>query len=352
MNFLENCWYVAAWNDEVRSGQVLARTLLQQAVVLFRTETDKVSALADRCPHRFAPLSKGKVCGEVLSCGYHGLAFDRAGACTLNPHGNGNIPTAAKVRSYPIVERYSLLWIWMGDPDKADTDLIPDFSTLDPASHFVGKGYLHARAHYQLEVDNIMDLSHIDYLHGSTLGGESDRNAAVEVVQEGHRVWSRRLARNERLSPELERRNNLDPGTRVDRWLDVRWDAPGVMELRVGHVPAGTPDPRSNGKERVFVHLFTPETEVNTHYWFGSSVPKSLGPHGEAVMAEMIPFLRKPFENEDLPMLEAQQAAMAGRTFWSLKPILLAGDAAGVRARRVLDSLIEDEQRTRIARST
>lgn len=287
------------------------------------------------------------MCGHALVCGDHGLAFDASGACTRNPHGSGAIPAAARVRSDPLVERYSLRWSRMGDADGADTASIPDFSPLDPTTHFVGKGDLHARAHRQLEVDNIMDLSHIDHLHQGSLGGESDHNAAVEVVQEGHRVWSLRLAHNERLSPELERRNRLEPGTRVDRWLDVRWDPPGVMELRVGHVPTGTPEPRRHGKERVFVHLFAPETETRTHYWFGSSEARELGPAGEAMMAEMIPFLRQPFETEDLPMLEAQQAAMRGAEFWSLKPILLASDAATVRARRVQDALMDGERKTR-----
>lgn len=347
MTFLENCWYVAAWDHEVAAGQVLGRTLLGQTIALYRTEHGDAHALFDRCPHRFAPLSKGKVCGQSLACGYHGLEFNPSGACSRNPHGNGAIPPSAKVRSYPLVERHSLLWIWMGDPDRADPATIPEFQSLDPADNFVGKDYLLARAHYQLEVDNIMDLSHIDYLHQSSLGGEGNSDAVVEVVQEGDRVWSRRLARNERLSPELEKRNGLAPGTRVDRWLDVRWDPPGVMELRVGYVPAGTPDPRSHGKERVFVHLFTPQTHTTTHYWFGSSVPRALFPTGEAMMAEMIPFLRKPFETEDLPMLEAQQIAMGDAEFWSLKPILLVGDAGAVRARRVQDALIDRERKSR-----
>jgi phenylpropionate dioxygenase-like ring-hydroxylating dioxygenase large terminal subunit len=346
MAFLENCWYVAAWDHEVEPGRALARRLLNQPIALYRTENGEAHALFDRCPHRFAPLSQGTVCGSALACRYHGLEFDGTGACTRNPHGHGAIPAAARVRSFPLVERYSLLWIWMGEADRADPASIPDFSSLNPVVNIVGKGYLHARAHYQLEVDNIMDLSHIDYLHQGSLGGESDRNAAIEVVQEGHRVWSRRLARNERLSAELEKRNHLAPGTRVDRWLDVRWDPPGVMELRVGHVPTGTPEPRRNGKERLFVHLFTPETETATHYWFGSSVSRALGPAGEAMMAEMIPFLRKPFEAEDLPMLEAQQATMGDAEFWSLKPILLAGDAAAVRARRVQDALIDGERKS------
>lgn len=344
MTFLRNAWYVAAWDDEVPVGKPLARTLLNEPVVLFRTDKG-VRALFDRCPHRFAPLHLGRQEGDGLRCPYHGLEFDGAGVCTRNPHGDGRIPGAARVRSYPLVERDSVLWIWMGDAEKADPGLIPRFASLDPEGWYVAKDYLLTKAHYQLDVDNIMDLSHIDYLHASTLGNGSSKNAETKVVQDGDTVYSLRLNRNERLSPELERRNGLEPGTLVDRWLDVRWDPPGVLELEVGNAPAGADDPRkAPGQVRHFQHLFSPETEHTTHYWFATSRRKSLGPDGARIVAEMITFLRGPFETEDLPMLEAQQAAMGTTDFWALKPILLATDAPAVRARRVLDSLIRAER--------
>jgi vanillate O-demethylase monooxygenase subunit len=346
MDYLKNCWYVAAWDHEVGAERPLGRVLLDQRIVLYRGASGEVHALEDRCPHRFAPLHMGTVCGEAIRCAYHGLEFGADGKCSHNPHGNGTIPSAAKVRAYPVVERDSLVWIWMGDSERVDPKDIPRFESLNPDTHHVGKDYLLARAHYQLEVDNIMDLSHIDYLHSGTLGGGTDKNAETSVVQEGRRVWSYRLARDERLSPELEARNQLEPGTRVDRWLDVRWDPPGVMELQVGFAPAGTPQPRTQGKVRLFQHIFTPETRQTTHYWFGTSVPRAAGPGGAQIVAEMVRFLRLPFETEDLPMLEAQQRVMGSANFWDLKPILLPGDAAAVRSRRVLGQLIQQERQT------
>lgn len=346
MAFLRNIWYVAAWDHEVSDGKPLARTLLNEPVVMFRSPQG-VHALMDRCPHRFAPLHLGKQVGNALQCPYHGLEFDGSGACTRNPHGDGSIPKAAKVKSYPLVERDSILWIWMGDPEKADPSLIPRFESLDPESWYIGKDYLRARANYQLEVDNIMDLSHIDYLHASTLGNGNGKNAETTVVQDGNTVHSLRLNRNERLSPELERRNGLPPGTLVDRWLDVRWDPPGVMELVVGNAPTGSDDPRkAPGQIRYFQHLFSPETDHTAHYWFATSRRKDLGAEGERIVAEMIVFLRQPFETEDLPMLEAQQRAMGTAEFWELRPILLPTDAPGIRARRVLDALIKAEQKS------
>src|SRR5258705_10760166 len=120
-SFLRNTWYVAAWADEVEPGQLLARRLLDQPIVLFRDAEGRPRALTDRCPHRFVPLSMGRLIegGNVIRCGYHGLRFDGDGRCVLNPQG-GSPPPRARVRSFPAVERYSALWIWMGDGEAAD----------------------------------------------------------------------------------------------------------------------------------------------------------------------------------------------------------------------------------------
>jgi vanillate O-demethylase monooxygenase subunit len=151
MAYLRNTWYVAAWDEEVKPNALFSRRLLGEALVFFREQSGQVRALADRCAHRFAPLSKGTLCKDVVRCPYHGLEFDGEGQCTRNPHGNGAIPKAAQVRAYPVVEKYSVIWIWMGDAEKADEALIPDFSCMDPQRFYVAKRYLHARANYVLE---------------------------------------------------------------------------------------------------------------------------------------------------------------------------------------------------------
>lgn len=345
MSFLRNTWYMAAWDHEVpNDGTLFARTLLNEPVAFFRDSEGVPQALVDRCPHRFAPLHMGKVVGDCVRCPYHGLEFDGSGACTRNPHGDGTIPRAARVKSYVVIERYSAIWIWMGDTARADPSLLADFSSMDPQRRIVGKDYLLARANYQLETDNILDLSHIEFLHGSTLGSEAIKQAQTEVVQDGHTVYSNRLTHNERLTEALEQAYGIPTGQLVDRWLDTRWTAPANMELWVGIAPAGAENPRQIGKRTPFIHLFTPETDTTTHYWFATSYPIRMGAEGERRAANDIRFLRAPFEAEDLPMLEAQQRAMGDAEFWSLKPVLLAGDAAAIRARRVLDGLIKAEQ--------
>src|SRR5271167_4773848 len=128
--YLKNTWYVAAWAAEV-GDTLLARQFLDEPIVMFRDQAGRAVALHDRCPHRFAPLRLGALVGDRVRCGYHGLEFNSLGECVHNPHGNGAVARAAKVRAFPLAERHSLVWIWMGEPAQADTALIPNFSFLD-----------------------------------------------------------------------------------------------------------------------------------------------------------------------------------------------------------------------------
>ena len=122
--FLRNYWYVAATDSEI-GRKPFRRIIMNEPVVFYRTEDGAPVALEDRCPHRRLPLSMGKlVDGDVLQCYYHGLRFDRTGACVRVP-GQDMIPATARVKKYPVVDRYKWLWIWMGDPALADPAKIP-----------------------------------------------------------------------------------------------------------------------------------------------------------------------------------------------------------------------------------
>lgn len=342
MKFLYNAWYPAGWATDIETGKMLAKTFLNQRIVMFRDSQGVVKALEDRCPHRFVPLHLGELKGDTIQCAYHGLTFDCSGACVLNPHGNGAIPKAAKVRSYPMAEVYGLVWIWMGDADKADQALISDFTELDPVKKFVGKSYLLVNANYVLENDNIMDLSHIEFLHKASLGSSKVSEGKIDVVQVGDTVHSMRSTSAEKLTADLERMRGIPPGQLVDRWLDVRWNAPASMLLTTGFTYTGRP--KEEGRELFSTHLFTPETESTTHYWFGIAFPRAMGPEGETLAEQNIKWLIQPFSKEDMPMLEAQQQTIGDRDFWSLNPVLLPSDGGAVRARRVLDRLIKEEQ--------
>jgi len=303
MSYLRNTWYVAGWDEELNGEKLLSRRILDEPLVLFRDSHGVHHALTDRCPHRFAPLSLGKLTDGIIQCPYHGLRFDGSGACVHNPHGDGRIPAAARTKSYPIVERYSALWVWMGDPTLANSAAIPDFSCMDPQSWFVGKRYLHVKANYT--------------------------------------VWAYRQTVAEVMTEFLYKSMGLPPGMPVDRWFDVRWDPPASLLLFAGATPTGRP--REEGPQTLFPHLFTPETQATTHYWFSACYPKAMGDFGAHLAETVVAAVQAPFMHEDLPMLERQQQSIAAKDFWSLKPVLLSGDASDVRARRVLDQLIQDE---------
>lgn len=334
---LKNAWYVGAWAVEVPAGQLLSRRLLGEHVVFYRDAEGTAVALADKCPHRFAPLSMGKLVGSELQCTYHGLRFDATGRCTANPHGDGSIPKQATVRAYPVQERYGALWIWMGDPALADPTVIPVFDFLVAEHWATGTGYLMVESHYELETDNILDLSHIEYLH-PLFAGEGVSRGEFECLQEGNTVWSKRMIRGDDPHPYVRESFRIPADQLVDRWLDVRWDAPATMALWTGAVPAGTP--RNDFVNVPTAHLMTPESDTRTHYFYAMAVSRAV-PGAEEICSRYLGDLRAPFECEDKPVLEAVQRRMADSDLLALNPVLLPGDASGIRARRILKKMIE-----------
>jgi len=336
--FLLNAWYVGAWSEELGTGRPLARTLLETPIVLFRQNDGTPVALHDRCPHRFAPLSRGRIREDVIECGYHGLSFDRTGACVGNPHANA-VPAAARVRSFPVIDRYSAVWIWMGEPQEADPGLIPDFAFLDDRiTRRAVRGLTHVAASYWLEIDNLMDLSHIDYVHNGSIGSGAMYGGKHKVIQEGNTVRSNWWCPNVPCLPNFEPEIHAN-GRPTDHWLEMRWDPPGIMKLEVGVTLAGRP--RSEGLAIPQGHFLTPETRASTHYFWTISRTNQLdSPEYDQILLNVT---RRAFEGEDKPMLEAIQREMASGDLWAQQPVLLNVDKGAVQARRVLDKLLAEQ---------
>lgn len=341
MAYLTNAWYVAAWSREIVAA-LMPRTMLGRPLVFFRDREGTVRALSDRCPHRFAPLHLGTLCDDRIACRYHGLQFDARGTCVFNPHGDGAIPKAAVVPAYPVVERHGLVWVWMGDAARADAAQIPDFGFLDDPALVTNSGYIQGSGHYELYADNIMDLGHAEFLHEG-LGAPAFTKGKRDIFQQGHTVWSNVASLNDFLSPLHAHIKQLE-GRRLDWWVDVRWDPPASMELTLYVDEVGGSRATAKWLDRG-CHIMTPETETSTHYFWANSRNYRCDDAGltQAIQAG----LEAAFENEDKPMLAAQQAMMGDAEFWSLNPVLLAGDAGGVRARRVLARLVADEAAAR-----
>lgn len=339
MTFLMNAWYAAGWGSELEKGAILSRRLLDEPIVLFRTTNGSVKALHGLCPHRMVSLGRGKLVGEAIQCGYHGLTFDASGVCVHNPQGTP--PKTMRVRPYPVVERHSLIWIWMGPAIRADPALIPDLGFQDPEDAYIGKGYLNVRASYELEIENILDLSHIEFLHATTLGSGQVSQGSYSWQQDGETIWSKRDIFGEVMTDELATNMGLVPGEKADRWLHVRWSAPANLVLYSGAVAHGRP--REEGTVNPSAHLFTPETKERTHYWFSTRILKTIGPEGEAMAQAKADWLKVPFANEDVVMLEDQQKNIGNRDLRSLTLGWLPGDAAGARARKILYDKLDSE---------
>jgi phenylpropionate dioxygenase-like ring-hydroxylating dioxygenase large terminal subunit len=345
MTFLRNTWYVGAWSADVAPGTLVARTLLDEPIVFARTASGEVTALYDRCPHRFAALSRGHVSGEAVVCGYHGLQYDISGACIRNPHGNKTIPPGAIVRRFPTVEKHSIVWIWMGGEMPRPGE-IPDFSVLDKAQpQFVSKrDYIVMRANYTIITDNLLDLSHVNILHEGLLGNEQANEAVIDLDVTDETVTVSRFSENVPVPKVFDLTFRQD-GRPVDTWSEMRWNLPGCMLLDAGVTEPGAG--RAAGTSVIGIHLLTPETETSTHYHFAAIRvnPPQRSPDEElAIRDEVSKYRRFIFETQDEPMIELQQQRIL-QARDNPRPAMLGIDAGPVRAQRILRQHIDHEAR-------
>ncbi len=270
MSFVRNQWYVAAYGSEV-GRSLLARTILGERVVLYRTTGGQVAALADRCVHRRYPLSESTLAGDTIVCGYHGFTYDPAGHCVAVP-GQRRIPRTARVAAYPVAEQDSLVWVWIGDPERADTGLIPRAPWLAAPGYVTVRGMEPLAARYSLLVDNLMDLSHETYLHGGYIGtpevAETPITTETDEEQGVVRV-SRRMA-DAQCPPFYAKSTGI--GGRITRWQDIEYHLPCLYLLHSRVAPAGVL-PRPDGTDPDGFHLevvyaITPSTEHTTYdFW-------------------------------------------------------------------------------------
>jgi len=337
--FLRNGWYSAIWSHELRDKPV-GKTFLNEKVVLFRNDRGAVGALEDRCCHRAAPLSLGEVSGAALACGYHGLKFDVNGRCVEVP-GQADVPAGAKVRSYPVHEKNNVVWIWMGDPAKADAAKIPDMPWLSDPKWATTPGNLHVKANYQFIIDNLLDLTHVSYVHKNTLAGdprEATTPTKTERLNDGVRVGRWMI---DFVPPPLFAKAGNFTG-KVDRWQHVTWHPPGIVYLDVGCAKTGTGAPqgdRSHGISIWSSHLITPETEHSSHYMFCFARDFGLD---DKEMSKMLFEGSKATFMEDVGFLEAVQT---NRVDGSLDGLIhVTADAAQLQARRMLNAMIGAEQ--------
>ena len=261
----------SAGATDAAGREFLARTFLNQAVVMFRTENGTPVALEDRCAHRRVPLSLGRLIGDTVECCYHGLQYDCSGKCTRIP-GQKRPPPKVGVRAYPLVEKHRFLWIWMGDPEKADETLIPDYSMLDRPGLQVSNIQFHMDAHVQFVIDNLLDLSHLAYVHGTTTGSpEISETADVKVVRDGDSVRVLRWMENVPPAPAFRQFGGYERN--IDSWQVSEFRPPTYVRVSYGSAPAGHGIPEGDWYEDqghwgfYVYHGLTPETEKRCHQY-------------------------------------------------------------------------------------
>lgn len=340
--FVKNLWYVAAWDIEVPAQGMLARTFLNEPVLLYRDTQGRVVALENRCCHRSAPLHLGRQEGDCVRCMYHGLKFDPSGACVEIP-GQEKIPPKTCIRSYPVVERDRLVWIWMGEPARANPADIVDYFWHDSPDWRMKPGYIHYQANYKLIIDNLLDFTHLAWVHPTTLGTESA--AALKPVIERDTQGAGRLSisrwyLNDEM-PNLHKQVASFEG-KVDRWQIYQWTPPACLRMDAGSAPAGTGAPEGQRVPQAlqFRHtsIQTPETETTSHYWFCQA--RNFALQDEAMTESIYQNVVVAFE-EDRTMIEAQQKIISQVPERPMVPI--AADSGLNQARWLLDRLAQAE---------
>jgi phenylpropionate dioxygenase-like ring-hydroxylating dioxygenase large terminal subunit len=310
--YVQNAWYVAAWSHEIAPLEPVGLTILGEPIVVFRTDEGQVVALEDRCVHRLAPLSLGRCEGARLRCMYHGMLYGADGRVVEIP-GQDRIPPAAKVRSYTVVDRHSWIWIWMGAAEDADESLIPAAVGLDDPNYVLGHGQLDYAAEARLINDNLLDFSHLSFVHPASFG------TAPEFADEpGKIVPIERGIRYERWvehSPGGASRQANEP---LDRFMTYDFVIPGVLLMTGGLFPLGTarasdfaaPDlSAAVGGVTFTSQAVTPVGEKTSRYFFSWGPRKG---HGDEAHRDLLMSIAAKAFAEDKMMIEAQQKVVDG----------------------------------------
>lgn len=339
--WVRNCWYVVAWEHEIPEGGFLARTVLGEPLLVYRTASGALTVMEDRCCHRHAPLSKGRREGDCIRCGYHGLKFDTSGACVEVP-GLDKAPAGARVRTYPVELHNKWVFAWMGDAARADRRMLPNnFSNNDPGWHYK-PGYMHYDTPYLLICDNLLDFSHLSYVHEKTLGGTTaiaharpDIETVNEPGQRGLRVT--RHVPNVPPPPYYAKIRQLS--TNVDRWFIYDFLLPGTLLMQSGGKPvADAPGDLRHAVQLHSCQTLTPETATSTHYFFQQA--HRTGEGDQSVTDGIFNSLLTAF-NEDRDMITAQHDNLQRDGGQAMLPLWM--DAALLQWRNLLEREVAAE---------
>jgi phenylpropionate dioxygenase-like ring-hydroxylating dioxygenase large terminal subunit len=338
-----NAWYAAAWDHEV-GRTLLARTIGGRPIVLYRTLDGRIAALHDACWHRLVPLSMGTLVGDDLVCGYHGVVYGPNGRAVHMP-AQETLNPSARVASYPTAQRHRYVWIWLGEAHKADPDLIPDLRWNDDPA-WAGDGRtMELDCDYRLVLDNLMDLTHEEFLHADSIGSDS-LSLTEPVVEHDDRTvtltrWMHGIQPPAFQLMQMRRKDPSFSGL-VDRWQIIRFEGPCTIAIDVGVAPAGTGAPegdRSQGISGRVINTITPGEPGKCHYHWAYQRDFCL--HDQGLTSLLTNGVARVFL-QDKAMLEAQQKTVAASPDYEFFNLNI--DAGGMWVRRIIDRMVAAEQ--------
>lgn len=178
-------WYAIGWTKEIRAGQkLLKKRLLGRDLVLFRDDQGKLCALHAYCPHRGADLSLGSCKDGLLQCAYHAWSFNGEGQCVDIPaHPNREIPNFAHTRSYPVLEKANLIWVYPKTYQELAKDPLPPlelYPVLENPDYIMAPYDAVWKAHLTRVVESVLDVAHLPIVHNKTIGKTSRKEINIE----------------------------------------------------------------------------------------------------------------------------------------------------------------------------
>ena len=337
--YLKNCWYVAGWSKDY-GRTLIAERFLEEEIVIYRRNDGVPVALENACPHRKLPLSEGKLEGDQVICGYHGLTFNCLGQCVSAPTQPDRIPRRAVVKSYPVQDRYRLLWIWMGDPELANPDLIfPIENFEDPSWGYTDGGVLDIECNYLWVCDNLLDPSHVAWVHVTSFAGAGTDDEPLELEKTDRGVVVSRWINGNMPSPYYA---GLVKFTgKSDRLQHYEMCVPAIALNKSIYTPAGTGGDGKPITDLTYINIsynfMTPIDEDNTRYfWFQH---RNTDPKDKVISDKMNAGARLAFE-EDRSILENVHSGMKDKKTANID---LGLDAGAKQFRLMLKRLIDEE---------